>query len=236
MNVNLARDLLAVIQDLEYERDSSVDSRALFYKPKERQDFLRRTGLLIGYDDQLRLFLKLAELGAIRIEHLPQENEMLLEVGIPSTSFRFEIVEPQFAEFTEKCKQAEKSTSPNQGLATCRLRLKDVQLLLKIGDSDELQIANLHEGRDPHNLFKTLLNSPNTSFGRLELFEGGSVSDLWQVVSKSNLAYLKPFFEYRKDRMLIHNQIDLEPSQVISIISKINEKYRKNFDTVLKSL
>lgn len=236
MNERLARDLLAVIQDLEYERDSSVDSRGLFYKPKEKQDFLHRTGISIGYDDQLRLFLKLAELGAIRIEHLPQEDEILLEVGIPSTSFRFEIIEPQFAELTEKCKQAEKSTPVNTESIRCRLRLKDVQLLLKIGDADELQIAALHEDRDPHTLFKKLLNNPSISFSRYEIFENGSVDNLWQLISKSNLAYLSPFFERSRGKILIHNQIDLDPNQVISIISKINEKYRKNFDDVLKSL
>lgn len=235
MNSNLARDLLAVIRDLEYERDSSVREE-LTYKPKERHIFLQRTGLDLSYEEQLKLLLKLAEQGAIRIEYLPQEDEMLLEVGIPSTSFRFEIIEPQFAELATQCRQNENSSSEDQIAIACRLRLKDVQLLLKIGDSEELQIAGLHEGRDPYTLFKKLLNSPDISFGRLEIFESGSVKDLWQVVSKSNLAYLKPFFEYSKDRMLVHNQIDLEPNQVILIISKINEKYRKNFDDVLKSL
>lgn len=236
MNNSLARDLLAIMKDLEYERDSSVDDRGLLYKPKERRTLLQRTGIDLDYDEQLKLFLKLAELGVIKIEHLPQTDEMLLEVGIPSTSFKFEIIEPQFTQLHEDYDRMEAKPFSSSDLIACRLRLKDVQLLLKIDGFEEMLIANLHEDRDPHTLFKKLLNSPDTHFGRLEIFESGSVDNLWQIVSKSNLAYLSPFFERSKDRMLIHSQVSLEPGQVISIISKINEKYRKNFDTVLKSL
>ena len=236
MNNNLTRDLLAIMKDLEYERDSSVDERGLFYRPKERRTLLQRTGTGLDYDEQLKLFLKLAELGVIEIEHLPQTDEILLEVGIPSTSFKFEIIEPQFTQLYEDYSKRETKSPSTSEVVACRLRLKDVQLLLKIGDFEEVLISNLHEDRDPHTLFKKLLNNPDTGFGRLEIFEDGSVDNLWQVVSKSNLAYLSPFFEHSKNRILIHSQIDLEPEQVISMISKINEKYRKNFDGILGSL
>lgn len=236
MNGSLARDLLAVIKDLEYERDSSAIDQGLFYKPKDRHAFMQRGGVDLGYDQQLKLFLKLAELGVIEIEHLPQKDEMLEEVGIPSTSFRFEIIEPQFTQLSEDYSKLEAKSPSSSGLTTCRLRLKDVQLLLKIGGCDEMQIVSLHEDRVPHRLFKKLLNNPDTHFRRLEIFEGGSVENLWQVVSKSNLAYLSPFFERRKDGLLIHSQVDLGSGQIISIISKINEKYRKNFDAILSSL
>lgn len=236
MNGNLARDLLAVMKDLEYERDSSVNDRVLFYKPKERHTLIQRCGVDLDYGQQLKLFLKLAELGVIEIEHLPQKDEMLEEVGIPSTSFKFEIIEPHFTQLSENYNKLQTKTASGQRLTTCRLRLKDVQLLLKIGGYKEMQIASLHVDRDPHTLFKKLLNNPDTSFGKLEIFEGGSVENLWQVVSKSNLAYLSPFFERSKDRMLIHAHVDLQPDQVVAMISKINEKYRKNFDTVLVPL
>ncbi|MDQ5969750.1 MAG: hypothetical protein QG593_267 [Patescibacteria group bacterium] len=236
MNSSLTRDLLAVIKDLEYERDSSVNDRGLLYRPKERRTLLQRTGIDLDYDEQLRLFLKLAELGVIKIEHLPQTDEILLEVGIPSTSFKFEIIEPQFTQLSEDYSKLDAKPHSGSELITCRLRLKDVQLLLKIGECDEMQIASLHEDRDPHNLFKKLLNSPDTSFGRLEIFENGSVENLWQIVSKSHLAYLSPFFERSKDRMLIHAQVDLDSAHIISILSNINEKYRKNFGAILASL
>lgn len=236
MSDSLARDLLAVIKDLEYERDSSITDQGLFYKPKERHTFMQRSGVDLGYDQQLKLFLKLAELGVIEIEHLPQRDEMLEGVGIPSTSFRFEIIEPQFTQLSEDYSKLEAKFPSSSVLTICRLRLKDVQLLLKIGECDEMQIASLHEDRDPHTLFKKLLNSPDTSFGRLEIFENGSVEHLWQIVSKSHLAYLSPFFERSKDRMLIHAQVGLDSDQIISLISKINEKYRKNFDAILASL
>ena len=129
------------------------------------------------------------------------------------------------------------SSESSNGRIPCVLRLHDIELLLKVNGYDEQVIARLHDGRDPHILFTAMSNvSPGTTLQHLEIFPSGKHIDLWQVLARSNLGHLRPFFKWSKGKITNNWQTELSKAQVIEIISKINEKNRKNFVEIEKSL
>lgn len=230
MNERLARDLLAVMRDIEYEVEAVTGDKQLTYTPKEPSVFLRRTGYRIEYSEQAALFIKLCSLGVIKAKLLPQHDEILREVGIGSHTYSLEVIQPNFNKLID-----ELSDSSAQGSASefeCSILLKDVKLMMKIGSMAPLQIKNLHEDRTPFKLFSALLSSHGESVLKIDF----DVEDLWQVIVKSRLEYLKPFLKFSSKQMSLSPSIVLTIDELEALIPQISAKYRKNFEAALKSL
>ena len=117
----------------------------------------------------------------------------------------------------------------------CTLRLDDLDLKMKIGNYEERQVGRLHQDRSLYKLMIALSNRPTgTDVNRTDVLPNMKVPNLWQIFVRSNYGYLKPFFKYSKDRISFQSNVELSKLTVVSIISKINEKYRNNFVDIVK--
>lgn len=230
MNERLSRDLLAVIRDIEYEVEASAGNKPLTYTPKEPSAFLRRTGYRIEYNEQVKLFTKLCSLGVIQAELLPQQDELLREVGIGSHTYSLEVIQPNFNKLVEEL--VDSSVSNPASEIECSLLLKDVKLMIKMGDMAPLQIKNLQEDRTPFKIFSALLSSHGEPVLKVDF----GVEDLWQVIVKSRLEYLKPFLKYTSKQMSLSPRVTLTTDELEALIPQISAKYRKNFEAALKDL
>ena len=230
MNERLARDLLAVMRDIEYEVEASAGNKKLTYTPKELSVFLRRTGYRIEYNEQATLFIKLCSLGVIKAELLPQHDEILREVGIGSHTYSLEVIQPNFDQLIGDL--SDSSTQDSASEFECSILLKDVRLMLKIGAMAPLQIKNLQEDRTPFKLFSALLSSHGEPVLKIDF----DVEDLWQVIVKSRLEYLKPFLKFSSKQMSLSPSVVLAIDELEALIPQISAKYRKNFEATLKSL
>lgn len=114
-------------------------------------------------------------------------------------------------------------------LSKCFLRLHDVELRLKVGENRELPIARLHEDSEPYKLFVKLFNAPaGTRFNSAEIFPLRPHRNLKQLLAKGGYGYLEPFFEALPvSQIAIKPEVILTKSEITSILTSINEKYRK---------
>ncbi|HUD05448.1 MAG TPA: hypothetical protein VMR18_00795 [Candidatus Saccharimonadales bacterium] len=117
----------------------------------------------------------------------------------------------------------------------CTLQMKDRDMVLKVGEYPEQKIGKMLEGRPLYRLMAALSGKPPGVFvTSADVLP--NVDDLWQLFAKSNYSYLAPFFQHSKKRIAFFPTIELSIDQVLSILSKVTDKYRQNVAGIAKNL
>ena len=117
----------------------------------------------------------------------------------------------------------------------CTLRMNDRDMMLKVGDYPEQKIGQLLEGRPLYRLMAALQGKPpGVVVTSAEVLP--NIDNLWQLFAKSKYSYLAPFFQHSNRRIAFYPTVELSRNQVLSILSKVTDKYRQNADSIAKSL
>lgn len=121
----------------------------------------------------------------------------------------------------------------------CRLLFNDNdrEFKLKIGDFTEQLIGKLNDGSTVYELTAALFRNPAGVYvNRLDVVANYKSRNLWQAYTRNGYSYLKPFFSSADNRIAKRDEVELTVEQVLSMIPKIAEKYRNNFDFIEKDL
>lgn len=119
----------------------------------------------------------------------------------------------------------------------CRLRLDGRDFKLKIGDYPEQLIGRLNEGSTVYDLTLALSRSPSGSYvNRLDVVPTYRNRNLWQAYTRNGYSYLKPFFSSADNRIAMQEEVELTAEEIFSMLPKIAEKYRNNFDSIEQDL
>jgi hypothetical protein len=121
--------------------------------------------------------------------------------------------------------------SKPEGSSTARLSFRDGTLSLSIDEDEYHTVAKLTDGLRPFQLFEALFSKPiGVTIPSADIFN--SRVNLKQVIVKSNLSFTLPFLDESALPYGIGRKseyINIPPSEVKKLLSKLNEKYRNNF-------
>lgn len=235
------RDMYEVVQEI---------IRQLLVNDSKPFDYQASYGLrsavpYVSTEEQQKLLGILHNKGIIRLNHYrvhnpgteamvimeeePAEIEAMMSHVYEITTSKAKL--EQYASSLNVTDTAENSTQSY----TCTLRLHDRDMMLKIGEYPEKQIGRLQEDRPLHKLMAALSSrSPGVEVRSADVLP--NIDNLWQLFGKSNYSYLAPFFKTSNKRITFYPTIELSRDEVVTMISKVTEKYRKNFDGLANSL
>jgi hypothetical protein len=210
---------------------------------------LRSSVVNVSREEQLKLLSILNDKGVIRLNHYRVHNpgtEVMMETQLGDEA-EIEAMMSQVYEITASKAELdqyaaslsvpgkEQETIAGIQMITCTLRLHDRDMMLKIGEYPEKQIGRLQEDRPLHKLMIALSSrSPGVDVRSADVLP--NADNLWQLFGKSNFSYLAPFFKHTNRRIAFYPTVELSKNQVISLISKVTEKYRKNLDSITDNL
>lgn len=125
----------------------------------------------------------------------------------------------------------------SEKIYTCELRLNETQLYLVI-DGDEVLIASLQYDRGPYKVLSVIQSSPGTIKRSIDIFPSlPSSTNVRQILGKSNYKCLELFIESPATNMIaLRKEVMLSKTDLIELLPKINENYRKNLEVALKTL
>ncbi|HEY1644870.1 MAG TPA: hypothetical protein VGF75_00605 [Candidatus Saccharimonadales bacterium] len=238
------QDMYEVVQEITRQLLVS-DGKTFEYRTSYG---LRSSVLNVSSEEQVKLLNILNDKGVIRLNHYRIHNpgtEVMTETLLGDQA-EIEAMMTQVYEITaskEKLDAFAEELIPSIGQhglgdkIMCALRLDDLDFKLTVGDYGEQRIGRLHQDRSLYKVMSALSTRPSgTDVNRIEVFPNSKGSNLWQIFVKSKYGYLTPFFKHSRDRISFQPNVELPKAMVLTMVSKINEKYRNNFDDIVKDL
>lgn len=231
---SLEKDIILMLNDIKYFRELN-NSDIFEYTVGDG----KINPLVIDYDIQHKLLKRMNDNGIIKIIEEKQELSPVLSwVDEPlADQFRHTVyvLDTSNTTFTKNTQLAKKKTH------TMGISFEDINnaLCMSIDDKGFHKIRGLNVGSEPYRILRALFfQPPKLQLSKYDIFPNGTAErrNLSQIISKAKLKFLVDYGFIKVDKgniRYINNVVSISERELKKFLSKINEKYRKNFTLYL---